>query len=530
MNYPESQWPIHFQPEDVEIPESAKPVFAVKIQQVEIIKVVDINRYSSYNHLLRVTARVLAVFKRQTRPSLLNIGNELNISSLEEAEEFWIRDAQSEMTDKVIADRFNRLGARRREDGIVIVGERLEYWMKATYNNKDLILLPYEHRFSRLYVELIHNMNHGGISSTTCKIRLKFWIIKLEKIVRSVRFNCITCRKNEKKTVAQIMAPLPDVRLNPAPAWSSISLDLFGPFEIRGEVNKRTRGKAYGLILNCLLCRAVHLDLITDYSTDAFLQGFRRFMNLRGTPTNVYSDPGSQIQGANNVLREMVKNLDEKKLKEFANNEKLNWHFTAADAKWQNGCSEALIRSCKKAILNAISTQVLTFSELLTVMYETANLICERPIGKTNLDISDGSYLCPNDLILGRATSRTASGPFSNSKCPKRRYDFLQQIVEAFWIKWTRFYFPSLIIRQKWHVEHRNLRENDIVLIQDSNAVRGHWKMGKVVKTYPSNDGKVRKVDVQYKINNAWVTIDRPVQKLVLLLPVNDNETANSDQ
>ena len=529
LDTPESQWPIHFQPEDVEVPEIVKPIFALKVQQVERVQIVDINRFSSYNRLLRATARVLAVFKRNPRPSLLSLGNGISISNLEEAEEFWIKDAQSEITDKDIVNKYSRLGARRRNDGIIIVGERLEYWMRATYNNKDLILLPFEHRFSRLYVELVHNQNHGGIASTTCKIRLKFWIIKLEKIVRSVRFNCITCRKNEKKTVAQIMAPLPDVRLNPAPAWSSISLDLFGPFEIRGEVNKRTRGKAYGLILNCLLSRAVHIDLITDYSTDAFLQGFRRFMNLRGTPTNVYSDPGSQIQGANNVLKEMVKNLDKDKLRDFAIHEKLKWHFTAADGQWQNGCSESLIRSCKKAISNAISTHVLTFSELLTVMYETANLICERPIGKTNLDLSDGSYLCPNDLILGRATSRTASGPFDNTKCPKRRYDFLQQVVNAFWIKWTRFYFPSLIVRQKWHVEHRNLQENDIVLIQDSNAIRGHWKMGKVIKAHQSNDGKVRKVDVQYKINDTWMTIDRPVQKLVLLLPACDDKVLASD-
>ena len=78
-------------------------------------------------------------------------------------------------------------------------------------------------------------------------------------------------------------------------------------------------------------------------------------------------------------------------------------------------------------------------------------------------------------------------------------------------------------------MEHRNLQENDIVLIQDSNAIRGHWKMGKVIKAHQSNDGKVRKVDVQYKINDTWMTIDRPVQKLVLLLPACDDKVLASD-
>ena len=44
-----------------------------------------------------------------------------------------------------------------------------------------------------------------------------------------------------------MMGQLPQERLKPAPAWSSTSLDYFGPFEIRGETNKRSEGKAYGV-------------------------------------------------------------------------------------------------------------------------------------------------------------------------------------------------------------------------------------------------------------------------------------------
>ena len=102
--------------------------------------------------------------------------------------------------------------------------------------------------------------------------------------------------QKRKKGCEQVMGPLPDVRLKPAPTWSSVSLDLFGPFEIRGEVNKRSRGKANGVINNCLLTRAVHIDVAPDYSTDAFLQALRRFMSFRGSPINIYTDPGSQLQ------------------------------------------------------------------------------------------------------------------------------------------------------------------------------------------------------------------------------------------
>ena len=110
--------------------------------------------------------------------------------------------------------------------------------------------------------------------------------------------------------------------------------------------------------------------------------------------------------------QDFIKNLDERKLKEFGVKNEFEWHFNSGDAPWQNGCSESLIPSVKKAIKCAIGEQVLSFSELLTVMYEAANLVNERPIGKTNMDIDDGSYLCPNDLLLGRSTSKIQTRPF----------------------------------------------------------------------------------------------------------------------
>ena len=66
------------------------------------------------------------------------------------------------------------------------------------------------------------------------------------------------------------MTPLPIERMKPAPAWSTTSIDMFGPFMIRGQVNKRARNKGYGIIFTCLLTRAVYLDLADDYSMQTF--------------------------------------------------------------------------------------------------------------------------------------------------------------------------------------------------------------------------------------------------------------------
>ena len=97
----------------------------------------------------------------------------------------------------------------------------------------------------------------------------------------------------------------------------------------------------------------------------------------------------------------------------------MEWEFTPADAPWQNGATEALVKSVKKALTIAIGDNVLTFSELQTVCFEAANLVNERPIGRHPTSPEDGTYLCPNDIILGRCTSRVPSGPFRKKQQPK---------------------------------------------------------------------------------------------------------------
>jgi len=99
------------------------------------------------------------------------------------------------------------------------------------------------------------------------------------------------------------MGKLPIERLKPAPAWHSTALDLFGPFKIKDEVKKRTTGKAYGVIFNCLTTRAVHVDISPDYSTQKFLMVLRRFVSIRGYPSKLYSENGPQLVSANEELK-----------------------------------------------------------------------------------------------------------------------------------------------------------------------------------------------------------------------------------
>lgn len=90
----------------------------------------------------------------------------------------------------------------------------------------------------------------------------------------------------------------------------------------------------------------------------------------------------------------------------------MKWQFTTSDAPQQNGCSEAMVKTVKKALKKAIGDTLLTPFELYTCLLEGANLVNQRPIRRIPNDPDDGTYLCPNDILLGRA-SITRSSPRS---------------------------------------------------------------------------------------------------------------------
>ena len=151
---------------------------------------------------------------------------------------------------------------------------------------------------------------------------------------------------------------------------------------------------------------------------------------------------------------------------------------------------------------------------------EIANLVNERPIGRVVNDPDEGSYLCPNDMLLGRASRNVPHGPFRETKNPRHRVEFVQRIVDSFWKRWSRDVLPLLVPSRKWNSERRNVRVGDIAMIEDANVVRGKWTIAKVIQVYPGTDGKVRNV----KLRTASGEYRRPVTKLAVIYPAEGYE------
>ena len=170
-----------------------------------------------------------------------------------------------------------------------------------------------------------------------------------------------------------------------------------------------------------------------------------------------------------------------------------------------------------------------------TYLNEITNLLNEQPIGiRPGLNCPIHS-LTPNCLLIGRCTAKNPGGWLPETGNLISRFEIVQSVVKEFWHNWRELYAPSLVWDQKWHTSTRNLEVGDVVLLSESNSLKGEYRLGRVTEVFPSSDGLVRKVNLAYKnfkigekvYEYAAVPdtiVSRSVRKLSLIVPVTEDD------
>ena len=200
------------------------------------------------------------------------------------------------------------------------------------------------------------------------------------------------------------------------------------------------------------------------------------------------------------------------------------------------GVWERQIRTVRN-VLNALMQQVsgqLNDDSLRTVMCEAAAIVNSRPLTVENVnDPLSLNPLTPNHLLTMKSSVLLSPpGKFDESDLyARKRWRRVQHLVNEFWYRWRREYLQNLQTRQKWVQPKRNLKVNDVVIVKDENLPRGEWCLGRVIETFPSQDGYVRSVklaignsnlDKNGKPMRAMSFIKRPIHKLVLIVESNE--------
>lgn len=100
------------------------------------------------------------------------------------------------------------------------------------------------------------------------------------------------------------MDQLPFEKITPSRPFLHAVIDYAGPFLLKNWKGKNScKYKAYIALFVCQATSAIHLELVTDYSTEAFITAFKRFTARGGVCATLKSDCGTNFKGADSEFK-----------------------------------------------------------------------------------------------------------------------------------------------------------------------------------------------------------------------------------
>ncbi|XP_036147416.1 uncharacterized protein LOC118647173 [Monomorium pharaonis] len=498
LRRPESTWPVSIETPVEELPGLRKIIcFTAQIESNFIFK-----KFSSYTRLIRTIAYCLRMLpSNRCKGPLSNDEvkrSEQRIIMLVQKEQFSDEINRISKTKEIKGTKLASLNPIIDDLGLLRVGGRLRN-ADIPISQKYPILLPSYHHVTDLIIREVHEKNyHAGIQSTLYTIRHRFWLLDGKNQIRKIVRKCARCIRFRAKPVDYKMANLPKSRFKEAPAFYNTGVDYLGPMFIKErKVRNRGKIKVYGCIFICMSTKAVHLEIVSDLSTEAFIAALKRFIGRRAVPANIYSDNGTNFVGANNQLRDWYALIESEKFKtqvcEFATTKKIEWHFNPPLSPHFGGIWEAAVKSFKHHLKRVIGDRLFTFEELNTLAIEIEAILNSRPLCPISTDPNDPVALTPAHFLVGQPLTLLPEDNYlyvSDNRLSSWR--LITKARQDFWRRWNQEYLTELQKRQKWTGSDSELQIGSIVILIDRNQPCMRWQLGRVVETHPGDDGVVR--------------------------------------
>lgn len=465
-------------------------------------------KFSSYPKLIRIIAYCLRMLKKNTHRGPLNIQEiadaEIRVLKLIQASYYTTEIKLIAESRKLNNSRLATLSPYIDEnDGLLRVGGRIDR-ADIPHPQKHPIILPSGNHVTNLIIQDLHSKTyHSGIQSTLHSLRHKFWLLDGRTQVRKVIKRCVPCYRFKAIPVQYKMGDLPKARLEGGRAFENTGVDFCGPLLIK-EKKFRNKGrvKAYVCVFVCMAVKAVHLEVVSDLSTEGFLAALRRFVARRGVPANIYSDNGTNFIGANNHLLEMAALVQSKSFQtqvhNFAVNRRIAWHFNPPMAPHFGGLWEAAVKSFKYHFRRVIGDRIFTFEEVNTFTIEIEAILNSRPLYPMSSDPNDPIALTPAHFLIGQPfTLLPEENLFLVPENRLKSWELIKQSRQRFWKRWQMEYLSELQKRQKWTANGPNLKPETMVLVIDKNRPCMQWRLGRVLEVHPGADGVVRTATIQ---------------------------------
>lgn len=533
LSTPQEQWPKQtVQKCNLPATEFKKNLdTAMTFVNIDFLNIFSIN--SKLIRLKRVIAWIIRFSKNSRVAKTLRIAGPLKGCELQEALVILLKLCQAEAFPREIRmlkanqdlktnSNILSLNPFLDADGILRVGGRIKNSCYS-FDKKFPALLPKDHIFTNLVFEYFHEkLLHCGAQQLLACIREQFWPISGRNLAKHVVHNCIKCFKTKPRSYNPLMGDLPQKRLQSnTPVFSNVGIDYAGPILIK---DRKTRGakliKAYICIFVCLVTKAIHLELVTDLTTDAFIAVLKRFISRRGKPATISSDNAKYFIGAANQIRDLYKflksNETQNKIIDFLSDQNVRWDFIIPLAPHQGGMWEGGVKSTKLHLKKVLGNTSLNYEDFQTLLTQIEATLNSRPLSPISTDPEDLNPLTPGHFIIGRplcALPEPSYVDVPENHCS--RYQHIQRLIQMFWKRWSKEVIPELQKRTKWFRHLPNLLHIDsVVLLQDDNLPPLQWCLGRVTEIHHSSDNIPRSATV---ITSSGKLLKRTVHKLCVL-------------
>ncbi|XP_071575678.1 uncharacterized protein [Temnothorax nylanderi] len=445
-----TQWPAESDEiPDAELPEQ-KAVVQSAVGRIET-EPDTLLRFSSLHRLLRVTAWCLRWRRTTSRTNDHDPDDRaraLTPEELDAAHFRWIRVVQSlhypEEITAVTAGRtvphrsqLARLSPFLDDNGVLRVGGRLKHALIPDDERHPIIAFT-DSWLTCLLVESCHRRTlHGGVQLTLGTLRLRHWIPRGRAVVRQLLHRCVTCTRWRAATPQPPMGNLPRARVMPTRPFQRTGVDYAGPIYIRTTKGRGHRAhKAFIAVFVCLVTKAVHLEVVSDYTTEAFLAAFRRFTARRGLCSDIYSDCGTNFIGADRALQNLFRasSSDGRRIAHDVSIHGIRWHFNPPGATHFGGLWEAAVKSTKFHLRRVIGETTLTFEEMATFLAQVEACLNSRPLQALSDDPDDVTALTPEHFLIG-APLLAAPEPSLGERPDNTlsRWQLVQRMRDHFW-------------------------------------------------------------------------------------------------
>ncbi|XP_065062391.1 uncharacterized protein LOC135689168 [Rhopilema esculentum] len=479
-------------------------------------EIIHIERYSSYNKVLRITAYVLRfIYNIRNRDDRKT--EELSAKEMETAENILIQSAQMTINKAYVKKIEPQLDVFKDKDGILRCGGRLNN-SNLDLQAKNPILLPRDSQLTILIILQSHsNVMHNGVKETLADLRSRFWIVKGRQLVKKTIRPCRLCIRIQGQSYGEPkMSQLPDFRVYEAHAFDAVGIDFAGPLYVRTEDNSLK--KVYIALFTCATTRALHIEVVPDMTTNTFLLCLKRFVSRRGIPRIIVTDNAKTFKAASKIL---VKLFKSREISNYLTDRKIRWKFNLAKAPWWGGFYERLIRGIKSCLKKNLSKAKLSYDEIQTIIIQIESVLNSRPL--TYLYSSElEEPLTPSHLVIGRRLLSLPERYFEEdidynetADVARKREQHVARVFQHYWRRWKKEYLIDLREYHKVPNKTRdrpNINIGDVVTVQDENIRnRIEWKLGRVADLIIGRDDVTRGARIQLANGNF---IERPIQKL----------------